>query len=339
VDDIQPRFHRYNEAPGGAGCRRGCGGVVCLYLLFGVTVAVGVALLPTAGPAWAAIFFSGLLLLSVLPWVLGRSFLRGSLCAGVRIDSRGLRVCYPLGFGRRYGWDEIEDVLVDDNGASVLTSGGQVPLSGELSDWMHLVGQCQRALGRTVTRELDRDAVVDLPPEEVARWLGVADDGALTCASPHHRHMPLYVALVVVLGVVHPALGALSLIGLGCAGYFGAARRRGRRISEVRATPTDLDVHTDTGWRKYPWGGLQRLARRGVFWVVSTVDGDLWLPPRLRNERTLLEAIRYAIEARRRGFALPRMSADVSEAALSRADAGVVDVERGLSRAEEGAEG
>jgi hypothetical protein len=108
-----------------------------------------------------------------------------------------------------------------------------------------------------------------------------------------------------------------------------------RVIGEVRATPTALEVRTGSRRRRYAWGSLRQLDQREGHWIIQTVDGDLRLPPSMGGKEKLLEAVRNAIEARGRGLALPRLSADVPEAALSRAGAGAVDVERGLSHVDD----
>jgi hypothetical protein len=335
MDNVERRFYRYHEPPGGYFSLRFRPAKLAWFIAYVLLFTVGAA----THSIFSWPFFAALAPLLVFV----RAARRNSLCAGFRVEERGLRACYPLGFGRLYRWDEMEGVVIDEDGATIRTSRGSVRLRGDLSDWLRVAGLCQRALGQTVSRELDHDAVVDLPAEEVASWLGVSLDGSLRCTSLYHRRFYAYQlgsTLVYLLGLYLWNLGLLaaSVIGMLLTGYNRASRKRGARISEVRASPTDLDVRSDTGWHKYPWGGLLRLVPRGRFWVVSTVDGDLWLPPGLKHGKTLLAAIRQAIEARQRGFALPRMSADVSQAALSRAEAGAMDAERGLSVAEEGAE-
>jgi hypothetical protein len=272
-----------------------------------------------------------------------RFYLSYGFALGLYVNSRGLRLWHGLHFGPLYRWDDIQDVIIKDTGATVRTCTGDLQLGCDLDDWLYLAGECQRAMGRD-EMELESDAAPDVSPEEVAQWLGVSADGALRCRSWYWRFFQaLFWGLVLLLlwyGVRHAAYIFWPQWMFNAFLYLCILRmRRGRRIAEIRATPTELDVRTDSGWRKYAWHGLRRLVHRKQFWVVSTADGDLWLPPWLSNRETLLAAIRQAIDARQRGFALPRMSADVSQAALSRAGAGEVSVERGLSQAEEGAEG
>ncbi|MBI5831661.1 MAG: hypothetical protein HZB16_05025 [Armatimonadetes bacterium] len=126
-------------------------------------------------------------------------------------------------------------------------------------------------------------------------------------------------------------VGIAVLLASGLQGVIGGRRHRHRRVREVRATADGLEAHSGAGWQRYAWGGLKSLRRIGVFWVVTSTDGDLWLPPGLAHRERLLHAIRQAIEARQAGFSLPRMSGEVPAAALSRA-ALSVDAERGLSR-------
>jgi hypothetical protein len=264
---------------------------------------------------------------------------------GVYANARGLRVWHGLDFGHLFRWDEIQDVIIVDSGATVRTSSGDLWLGCDLDDWLYLASECQRAMGRDETG-VGGDEAPGVSPEEVARWLGVSADGKLRCRSYFWRCIRSFLygaAVYTAWTCLHVRYGSSFFwhgVLFNVFLFVWLFRMwRGRRISEIRATPTELDVRTDTGWRKYAWTGLRRVVRRDNYWVVNTVDGDLLLPPLLSSRETLLAAICQAIDARQRGFALPRMSADVPQAALSRAEGGEVSLERGLSQAEEGAEG
>jgi hypothetical protein len=271
---------------------------------------------------------------------------------GVHVNAHGLLVLHTFRLGRRMAWDEFREVVVDEHGLTLLTRRGELKLGYKLTDWAHLAARCRREMGKSEDHDSDRDAVVDVSPEEVARWLGVAADGALVCRSPYFRRMKIgYILFCSALWCLTIA-AALALVTLGDWGVAAVLQvvpalftlehyaiwtaGRSRRIREVRATPTELDVRFDTGWRRYAWGGIYSFVPRGLYWMVSTVEGDLLLPPFVNRGRTLLEAMREAIDARQRGFALPRMSADIPDAALSRAASAEVTIERGLSRAEDG---
>jgi hypothetical protein len=332
--EIEPRYYGVMESTESRGCRS--------YLLMLVAVLACV----TVVSALQVSFWLDILTLFVTLYTGERILRRGTICAGVRVDGRGVRVCYPFGFGHRYRWDRIEDAAVDVQGVTLRTAGSEVRVHGELCDWRHLAGQCRRALGRGAEDDHERDATADVPRDEVTRWLGIDSGGTLTCTSIHHRFRllmvlawPLFLMLVMFK---FTDLGAYSwfavLPALSTHEWLGPAWRRGRRIRELRATPDALDVRSDTGRRKYAWGSLHSVVQRGVYTVVSTDDGDLWLPPGLSNEKWLMAAVRGAIRAGERGLALPRMSADVPQAALSRAGACGVSVERGLSVADEEAE-
>ena len=291
---------------------------------------------------WDSLF--GLAVAIGLLTFLGGSLLRGTLFAGVRVDGNGLRVCHPLGLGRTYGWDEVTDVAVDDRGIRIRTRRRERRYRGALNDWTQLADKCRRALGRDA--EAGNGNGPTVPAEEVARWLGVTIDGEVVCRSPMHRLMPAMWLPTVLLALNvcrDPSdRGSWSLFILCMAGtfliwsmYSHASGRRGARIREVRATPAEVNVRTDTGLRKCAWGDIRCLHRRGTFWIAGTIKGDLWLPPDLSNRDALLSAIRQAVDARQRGFALPRMTADIPDAALSRAASAEVSTDRGLSRADD----
>lgn len=332
-ENVERRFYAYDEATGidggpggGARCRK----LIALAVVFAFGLAAGgcSALVSLATALLLLLGFRG------AAW-------RGSLCAGVGVGPHGLRVCYPLGFGRRYAWSELTDVVVEERGATLRSTRGDIEIRSNMQDWLHLVGRCQRALGRPVSRVLDDGAVVELAPETVAKWLGVDADGALVCTRSHRAEMIAVgvaaLMFAVLARLLHMPWWAWPVLTGECAvlPYAFTWRLRRREAREVRATTTALDVRTASGWRRYPWGGLHRVVRHSAFWVVHTVDGDLCLPKELSHVQTLLGAIRNAIHARHRGYALPRMGEDVPDAALSRAVAGKVSVERGLSRADD----
>jgi hypothetical protein len=193
--------------------------------------------------------------------------------------------------------------------------------------------------------------VVDVPAEEVAQWLGVGVDGALVCDSTQFRDIATLRRAALTGAVLLSLLNAVRIVtghadwmaAIGFPGWLLLAALqlaelaviRGHHIQDLRATPTELDVRTEAGWRKYAWSSFQSVQRSGNVWVASTADGDLWLPTDLPHLPTLLSAIRHAIDARQRGLALPRMSADIPDSALSRAGSDDVSIERGLSRADD----
>jgi len=336
MEDIEPRFYPYEWPRGPDAMEVGTDNWFCLS--FPLLVVAISTMVIDVGPRWWLVAIVALLGVSL------RAAARNSWCAGLRLDARGLRACYPLGFGWLYRWDELQDVEIDQMGATVRTRRGDVRLHGNLSDWVHLAGQCRRSLGLPANPDPVPDAAPDLPPAEVARWLGVDIDGTLLCRVDYRWQrggsiLAAALALVVLahthVPFVRGELVVLALVFIVGAASFG----KGRQMREIRATPRELDVRTGRGWRKYAWGGLHGLEKRGEVWIAKSVDGDIVLLPQLRNREKVLEAIRNAIDARQRGFALPRMSADVPQAALSRAMAGEASAERGLSRAEEEAEG
>jgi len=130
---------------------------------------------------------------------------RGSLRAGVRVDRRGITQCYAFGWRRRVRWDQIVNVDLRPNGATIQTTRGPIELDPKLNDWMKIAAQCIEALGQTMPRSLDTAAVVELPPQEVAQWLGLHPDQTMTCVSTYHQ-----------LYGVYNTLGVLGCCVLGC---------------------------------------------------------------------------------------------------------------------------
>ncbi|MBI5831655.1 MAG: hypothetical protein HZB16_04995 [Armatimonadetes bacterium] len=334
---LRRQWHAQNDSPGCARFGLGC-------LSLNVLPLAAMPLISLL--AFLGIKVGGAGIMLFLSWLVVPSVIRGSLRAGIRADDEGLTECYPLGFRRRVLWADFTSAEVTDHRAVLHHPRGKVVLEPPLADWSRLAERAQRHLGASAPRLADDD-VVALPPEEVALWLGIRHEGALVCTSGFHRwrHWWPWLLLaslallrlpegylfwsVFMAYMVMPLTIAASGAGLWSVG----GRRRDRRVREVRATPASLDVRSEAGWHTYAWGGLRSVSKRGLFWVVATTDGDLWLPPRLVGGERLLHAIREAIKARRQGFELPRLTGDVPEAALSRAELRV-ETERALSVAE-----
>jgi hypothetical protein len=339
MPEVPQRWHAQNEVPGLGPLLLGCGFNVALAVVLG-------AMLSLVGPPGSS---RGLLLTVAGSVMLGTllftpSLIRGSTRAGVWVDRYGLRECYPFGWRRCVRWDQILGVDLRQDGATVQTARGPIELDSKLGDWMVIAAQCLEAVGSRLPRSLDAEAVVQLPAREVEAWLGVEPGQTLTGVS-RFRNLPM-AAVVAFYSFCMVAEGSsshwfsialmlASLLILWSLGFVPTGPQRARQLREIRATGTDLDVRTGAGWHRYAWGGLQNLIQRGAFWVVSTVDGDLWLPPGLTNLDRLLPAIRKAIAAREQGLALPRMTADVPDAAISLSAAAPPSEERGLSRAED----
>ena len=261
------------------------------------------------------------------------SLVRGAARAGITTDDEGLTEWYPLFYRRRLRWADITEVVASDFRAVLTHPRGHVVLEPPLADWAQIAGRAQRHLGEEPTAQAHEEDVLALPPEEVATWLGIERDGELRCESRFHRRWLWWLVMpFIAVGVAlftSLFLVVLALVyGSGLAAVSG--RRRDRRVHEVRATATSLELRSDEGWRTVAWGSIKELRKVGLFQVVHTTDGDLWLPPRLTNAERLLAAIGHAIEARRQGWALPRAAGDVPESALSRAELSV-DADRGLS--------
>ncbi|MBI5831654.1 MAG: hypothetical protein HZB16_04990 [Armatimonadetes bacterium] len=321
------QWHAQNDSPGCARFGVGCGALFSMQVVVFLLIAL-------AGTGTGASWLMPVLVAAMVAAYLAvPSLIRGAARAGITTDDEGVTEWYPLFFRRRVRWADLTMVEASDFRAVLAHPRGRVVLEPPLADWAQLAGRAQRQMGCEPTIELHEDDVLTLPPDEVAAWLGIARDGELSCVSRFHRRWVWWlVAPLLVIGLMFASsLFFIAFVGLYASGLAAVTgRRRDRRVHEIRASANSLDVRSDAGWRTLSWGGIKDLTKTGLFWVVHTVDGDVWLPPRLSNVDPLLHAIRGAIEARRQGWALPRAVGDVPESALSRAELRV-ETERGLS--------
>ena len=283
-------------------------------------------------------------LLLLVGWVAFVRICRGCWRRGINTDDEGLIERFPFWRRRELRWDEITAVDLTDDEATLHHAGGSVHLAPPLGNWALIATMARRHLG--VEADHDVELVVDLPPAQVASWLGIEPGETLTC----HSRLAWYTAAVASGGGLLALAGLLSgvfmlrALGIGLlAGMstwpitfwairrYGAKRPEYARVLEARASSEALSVRTDSGWRNVPWGALLRTNRSVAGWTfVSTTQGDLMVPRWLSGHRQLMRAIDEAIAARRAGLRLPRMTSDVPAAALSPAELSV-DAERGLS--------
>ncbi|MBI5835156.1 MAG: hypothetical protein HZB16_22860 [Armatimonadetes bacterium] len=321
------RFYEQAPTPNAARVLGGCG------LLTVATIAM--AVIASIGSGWLAALAAGVILAPLLAVV--PSLLRGGTRAGVSIDDELLIEWYPLGWRRATPLATIERVGITDQGAMVYTSGRNIPLEPPLCDWLRVACACRLAIGAEVPASYLEDAALSLPTEEVEQWLGIERGGTLQLSSSFHRRAyPILQGLLVGSGLLSLLLTNINgMMALPAAAIFAlsarAPRGRGRRVLEIQARGAELDVLTDEGWRRYAWGSFLSLGQRGLFWVIGTPQGDIWLPPGLPQLERLLRAVQSSIEARKRGWSMPRMTADVSEAAISLVREQSSEVERGIS--------
>ncbi len=276
--------------------------------------------------------------------LLGPRLMRGSRRSGVSIDDDGLTEHFALSVGRRVAWAEMLDLHLGFDSAWVDTTQGRIDLGPPLTDWSDLAHRVAERLGRAPIRDGDESADVDVPTGLVAQWLGVGEQRARVCRSPFWPLAWLAQAAILVWGawnlrggldwswMFRPCL-ALAVIAMAWT-QLHAGWRADRRVRRVVATPEALEVELPGARRRYPWGSVRQVARRGLYWVITTSHGDIWLPPLLAGRRPLLRAVANAIDARRQGMALPRMGGDVPAGAISRV-ALELDADRGLSRGDE----
>jgi len=266
---------------------------------------------------------------------------------GIHTDGEGLVERYLNGRARAVRWDEITAVELTDSQATLRYPGGEVRLAPPLGNWALIATTAQRHLGGA--GEVSRgEEEIALAEAQVAGWLGIGPDGALTMAEPRPLNAWVVVGVFLAIGAVAWARGSVPLaaLALGAAlavplcrveiwliSRWAARRPEYCQVKQIRATPRALEVRSDAGWRSVSWGALLRRSGGPVWVTVTSLQGDLLVPIWLRGRRQLLHAIDEAIAARRAGLSLPRLTGDVPESALSRAELSV-EAERGLSAAE-----
>ncbi|MBI5831656.1 MAG: hypothetical protein HZB16_05000 [Armatimonadetes bacterium] len=287
------------------------------------------------------------LLLWLVGWLTFVRLCRGNWRRGINTDEDGLIERFAFRRRHELRWDEITAVDMTDDEALLHYAGGTVRLAPPLGNWALIATLARRHLG--LETDETAEAVIHLPSEQVAEWLGLAPGAVLPCRS---RLAWFTGGLAAVFGLVAAAgllsgQFALRAMALGLLGgmatwpltlwivkRYGAARPEYARVMEARAGGQALEVRTDSGWRTVPWGSILRTNRSIAGWTyVSTTGGDLMVPFWLTGRRRLLNAVREAIAARQAGYTLPRLTGEVPESALSPAEL-EVEAERGLSAAE-----
>ena len=344
--------------------RQGCAGI----LIVSPALFVGaVALLGGVGHGTAhdlCVMLVGVLV-AVAPTA---SLRRRSIRAGVSVDGGGLTEWYPLGFRRRTRWNRVDAVQATDFGIEILSGKRRVRIGPPLASWRTLA---QRAAYETgvLTNESSSAATespsapVDMAvdPETVAAWLGIPQDGVLRCR-PNFTGAAkaAVVSAAIAVFVVELIYWDYSLMGvltsffttavLGGSFFFfctplgrwcfaqlggvdlnckpGGIEQIGQDVF-YHGEPTARGGYLNT-W-VHAWSGIRSVVRRGLFWYVNTTDGGFHIPVGLSNQDRLLHAIRQAIELRRSRLSLPRMTDNLTDAALSRAAAEPFPQERSLS--------
>lgn len=187
--------------------------------------------------------------------------------------------------------------------------------------------------------------------EDLARLLGVAEDGQVSCpgepappaASVARRGV--VPAAAFLLATVLTGLGALPVVlwlatlGL-CVWWLGQVDTDRPRwpepaaafVQTVTADPCGLSLRLDGQWHRFGWDALGRVRRVGRLWLLEVAGHRAYL-----DERHGAAIIRAAQAVSRRPTrSLRRPTDGVPEAALSRVRLGAdeADAERGLTRTE-----
>jgi hypothetical protein len=269
---------------------------------------------------------------AILVLVLMPPVLCGGWDLGWRVTEAGLQQVWWLRRARTVPWRRIQAVRWAGDHADLILDDGTITLDRRWQGWAELAATVEQRLAHLPEASAPD---IDLPPEQVAEWLGLAPGEVLVC----RRKLPIGVmAFVTLLTLAAMAAAATMrpperLVFLAISSLMllivPAIAQETRRL-ELRAGPWGLDVRRDKCWRRVAWGSLWSLESRGARCWVETRDGPVSLPVDLTNRDRLVVAIRKAIAAREAGQRLPRSTIDVPDAALSRAEA-QVDAGRGLS--------
>lgn len=261
---------------------------------------------------------------------------RGSWRLGVVADDDALHEWFQLGGHRRWPWAELTEVRRDDRGAVLCFGQRQVRLGAPLEDWAELACRAEQRLhGESPAPTAAQQARGAMSDHQVLDLLGHPPDGQIVCTTRFWAwaDCAFVPAALLALGAAMSTVLLAPAVLLATGFVATCGPRNPRRVREVRAGIEGLSVRSSAGWRSLSWAGLREVGRRGLFRVVTSDEGDLWLPPGLRGGERLLNAIGGAIRARERGYLLPRLSAEVPDGALSAAEC-AVDEARGLSIAQ-----
>jgi hypothetical protein len=305
---------------------------VLLLSVLGMMLYLGCSRIDGGRPWWTLAWLLAVLLGA-------RPLLAGGLTLAWRLTDEGLEQVRYLRPPRRIAWDEIRAVRLRPDYLELTTDQGVVVIGEETPRWVELADGIEQRLGHLAPPP----AADQVSPAEVAEWLGLAEGETLICNTPR------FVAGWLVGAAFYAALGCWLCFQTWWRGrlhwhdpliwawmvtlcFMKACIAR----QEVCAKPECLEVRTGNHrlLLRLAWGSLWSLSNETHGWLLRTRDGDLMLSTRLSNFERLRSAIYRAIEANQSGQALPRMTDEVPDAALSRAEA-TVEVDRGLSAAEE----
>ncbi|MBI5835157.1 MAG: hypothetical protein HZB16_22865 [Armatimonadetes bacterium] len=301
-------------------------------LLFPLLMVIADGTAPNTPPSSTVAGLSALFLFLALPYCWR---------AGLAVDSAGFSERWPLGWRRRTRWDRVVDVELGDKTAVLVTQDRRLALHGWLIEWRDAALLCQRWLART--SGLDPDAADLDHPETVAQWLDLAPGAAIELRSNGSVGGLLFAALFCLMPLVFAlafalpeALGILPAVLLVLA--VAVVARFATVVTRARVDASGIQLRTLTGWHAVSWSSLVSASSPVSIEdaVLQTEDGRFRLPVNLEPREQFLAAANRAIEARRGGAVLPRLtdSAEVPDGAISLTGAGHAAAERGISLVE-----
>ncbi|MBI2298341.1 MAG: hypothetical protein HYU66_05210 [Armatimonadetes bacterium] len=244
----------------------------------------------------------------------------------------------PNGLGVEYGggvvttpWREVLELQWRPHGVVFRTARQRIVVDRAFGDWRRLAWLAKQHLasGRSDRRS------GTVPPEEIARSLGIPADGFLVCRPPGDPWNDLVVLAIVVvlLALVAVLLRIASfLVEMLQAAVVAVALLMlpSKIVADAHGLVVRLHGHT----RRLAWSEIRGVVGDEGLCRVETTCGTFRISTGLTNGEILLTTIRALAAANREGYALPDQ-APPSDAAISRMT-GEPDAsaERGISRTE-----
>jgi len=256
------------------------------------------------------------------------------------VDEQGI---WELFVGQRpklHPWSMVRGVEYAPKGLELEVGGWRkLRLPWSTSGARELAEELPSRLGRPPS-----DAAVST--DQVCGWLGISRGGAVVLRAvdgeAFQSNAKSLIGMALAVGFLASAELADGNLANGLAGALGAglllaAAKYGPRLEALLNPEVSADragLHRGSrlvaGWDDVTGVDSPPAGMTVSRWVVTTTRGAVWLPDCAEADK-VANTVWQLLEARRDGATLPRMT-DISDAAISRAEASEGSAERGLSR-------